>query len=402
MWILAAVVVLVIIFFVLRNSRDAIAVRTATVQRQDLISSIPTNGKVEPIEDFQPHAPAPGTVSHLYVALGDHVRKGQELLRLDDADAASRIASAQAGLTVAQSGLINMQHGGTQDELLAERADLASAQAQQTAAGARLTNLEALEARGAASPAEVAQARQAVTDAEAKISQIKARQAGRYSPVDLSAQRAQVMQNRAALSAAQSSFAGVDVHSPISGTVYSLPIAQFDSVNAGQALLDVADLSRLQVRAYFDEPEVGKLANGQPVNIVWEAKPDRIWHGHIVAAPTTIVTSGTRNVGECLISIDDANGDLLPNTDVTVKVTTSRRYNALSLPREALRTEGASNFVYKIVDRRLVRTPVQVGVVNLTRVEILGGLSEGDVVALGALSETDLSDGLRVKPQTHQ
>ena len=103
-------------------------------------------------------------------------------------------------------------------------------------------------------------------------------------------------------------------------------------------------------------------------------------------------------MGECLIAVDDAHGDLLPNTNVTVTVTTQSRTNALSLPREALRTEGASNFVYRIVNGQLVKTPVQVGgVVNLTRFEVAGGLNEGDRVALNATTETDLSDGLHVR-----
>jgi HlyD family secretion protein len=98
--------------------------------------------------------------------------------------------------------------------------------------------------------------------------------------------------------------------------------------------------------------------------------------------------------------VEDAKGDLLPNTNVTVSVTTLFRPNVLSLPREALHTEGSSDFVYKIVDDRLVRTPVQVGsAVNLTRFEIDGGLNEGDVVALGATTDVDLSSGLRVKAQ---
>ena len=163
--------------------------------------------------------------------------------------------------------------------------------------------------------------------------------------------------------------------------------------------MNVANLSRLRVRAYFDEPEIGKLANGQPVEIVWDAKPNQTWHGHISQAPTTVITYGTRNVGECLISVDDARGDLLPNTNVTVTVTTSQRLNALSLPREALRTEAGSSFVYRIVNAQLIRTPVTVGVTNLTRVEVLSGLKQGDVVALGATTPVELTDGLRVEPQ---
>jgi HlyD family secretion protein len=117
-----------------------------------------------------------------------------------------------------------------------------------------------------------------------------------------------------------------------------------------------------------------------------------------VAVPTTIITyGGTRNVGECLISVDDADGVLLPNTNVTVTVTELEHRNVLSLPREALQTEGTNNYVYRIVGDRLVKTQIQVDLTNNERFEITGGLNEGDLVALGATSEVELTDGLRVK-----
>ena len=131
--------------------------------------------------------------------------------------------------------------------------------------------------------------------------------------------------------------------------------------------------------------------------ITWDAKPNQTWHGHISRAPSTVIVYGTRNVGECIITVDDAQGDLLPNTNVVVTVTISQRFNVLTIPREALRTEGANSFVYRIVQDKLVRTPVQVGVQNLNRVEILSGLSEKDIVALNATSNRDLSNGLAVK-----
>jgi HlyD family secretion protein len=102
-------------------------------------------------------------------------------------------------------------------------------------------------------------------------------------------------------------------------------------------------------------------------------------------------------VGESLISVDDANGVLLPNATVTVTITELQHDNVLSLPREALRTEGMNDYVYRIIGDRLVKTPIQVGLSNNDRFEITGGLKQDDLVALGATTEADLSDGLRVK-----
>jgi HlyD family secretion protein len=400
LWILLAVVLVVVVFFFMRRKPE-VQVRVARVSRQDVTSTIPTNGKVEPIVDFQAHAPGPGTVAKLYVHLGEQVRAGQELLRMDSAEAASRVSTAEANLKSSETALQNMKQGGTQDERLAQQADLTAARNQVQQAQATLATNQKLLAQGAASPNEVALSRQQLTTAQDRLAQIQKRMQDRYGSVDLAAQRAQVAQARAGLSSAQSSYAGVDVHAPFAGTVYSLPVAQYDFVQAGQALINVADLTKLQIRAYFDEPEIGKLAPGQPVTITWEAKPNLLWHGHVKQAPTTVITYGTRNVGECLITVDDARGDLLPNTNVTVRVTTARHNNVLSVPREALHTEGSVNFVYKIVNHKLVRTPVEIApnaVVNLTRAEISSGLNEGDVIALGATNEVDLSNGLTVKP----
>ena len=400
LWILLAVVLMIVVFFYMRQ-RPEVQVRVARVSRQDVTSTIPTNAKVEAIVDFQAHAAAPGTVARLYVHHGEHVRAGQQLLSMESAEAASRVSSAEANLQSSQAALENMQHGGTQDERLAQQADLAAVQNQVQQAQATLATNQKLVAQGAVSANEVALAQQQLATAQQHLAQTQKRMQDRYGSVDLSTQRAQVAQARAALSAAQNSYSNVDVHAPFAGTVYSLPVAQYDFVQPGQALINVADLTKLQIRAYFDEPEIGKLAPGQPVAITWEAKPNLIWHGHVKQAPTTVITYGTRNVGECLITVDDARGDLLPNANVTVRVTTARHDNVLSVPREALHTEGSVNFVYKIVNKKLVRTPVGIAsnaVVNLTRAEITSGLNEGDVVALGATNEVDLSNGLAVKP----
>ncbi len=390
-----------LLYLWLSRSRDAVLIRAAEVSRQNLISVVTANGKVEPLVDFQAHAPVASVIEQLPVHLGQQVTKGQELVQLDARDAQSRIAAAQATLDSANLALRNMQAGGTTDELLAQRADLQAAQTQQAAAQHSLDLLQALQAKGAASPNEVAAAQGRLADSRARVAQLEARTHGRYSTADLQTQGAQVAEARAALLAARSGYAGLDIRSPIAGTVYSLPYARYDFVPAGDALINVADLHHLQVRAYFDEPEIGKLRLGESVRVTWDARPNREWHGRVTQPPTSIITyNGTRNVGACLISIEDVDGELIPNINVTVTVTYSQHFGVLSMPREALRASGGRSFVFKIAGDRLVRTPVELGDVNLTRAEIRSGLAPGDMVALGALSDTDLSDGLRVRVQT--
>jgi HlyD family secretion protein len=170
-------------------------------------------------------------------------------------------------------------------------------------------------------------------------------------------------------------------------------------VSVGDDLVSVADLSKLRVTAYFDEPEVGNLANGQPVAITWDARPDKVWHGHVSQIPTTIIAYGTRNVGECFVTVDDADGTLQPNANVLIKVMTAEHKHVLAVPRDSLHFEGSQAYVFRIVDNKLVQTPVKIagGIVNYNSAEITNGLNEGDVVARNAINNSELKNGLKVK-----
>jgi HlyD family secretion protein len=397
LWGTVLAVVVLAVVAVRSFTRERVEIRVASVNHQNLARTVSTNGRVEPVEYFQAHAPAPGVVAKLYVDVGQKVKAGDLLVKMDDADTVARLATADSTLQAAQLNQQNLQQSGSQEERLAWQADLSRAETRTQQAESDLTALRQLQQKGAASAAEVTSAEQRLQEATSALQNTQLRGTQRYSAGDQARAQAQLADAQAGVAAARSNYAAANIRSPLSGTVYSIPVSTYDFVPAGEDLLDVADLNRIQVRAYFDEPEIGQLAVGQAVKIVWPAKPTQTWHGHISRAPSTVITYGTRNVGEAIITVDDAHGDLLPNTNVTVTVTTSQRFNVLSVPREALHTEGASDFVFRVVGGKLVRTPVQVGVVNLTRVEITGGLTEKDTVALSATSNRDLTHGLAVK-----
>ncbi len=131
--------------------------------------------------------------------------------------------------------------------------------------------------------------------------------------------------------------------------------------------------------------------------IKWDAKPGVEWHGHIERLPVTVVTYLNRTVGEVLVQIDDSSAGLLPDTNVTVTVTTSTQPDVLSIPREALHFENGNPYVYKVVNGSLLRTPVTTGTFNVTRQAILSGLNEGDWVATGTASGQPLQEGVPIK-----
>ena len=78
-------------------------------------------------------------------------------------------------------------------------------------------------------------------------------------------------------------------------------------------------------------------------------------------------------------------------------MTTSSQPNVLSIPREALFTQGGQPYVYKVVDNDLMKTSVQIGTPTLTQVAILSGLKEGDRVAIGTTSGQPLQEGIPIK-----
>jgi HlyD family secretion protein len=397
LWVGAAVLI-VIVFFTARSLlRERLPVREAQVSRAELIKTVPTNGRVEPEVNYEIHSPVATTVKAVYVQQGDQVPAGKLLMVLDDLDARARLASAESGVKSAQAALEAATHNGTQQEREMAAGDIARAKLDRDQARRDLDALTRLQATGAASASEVAAAQQRLDSAEASLHASDQSANSRYSAAEVARARAALADAEANVAAAQEVEARTSIHAPIAGTVYSVDAGRTEFVEQGRLLLQVADLHHERVRAYFDEPEIGQLAVGQKIQIKWNAKPDRSWQGHIVRVPVTVITYGTRNVGEVLVQIDDADGELLPDTNVTVTVTVSSEANALSIPREALHFENGAPYVYKIEGDKLVRTPVKTGMLNLTQAAILSGLNDGDWVATGTTNGLPLQEGIPIQ-----
>lgn len=391
-WLAVAAGLVILFYFIRVATRSRVPVRTAVVQRSELKSTIPTNGKVEPQGDFEAHAPYPGLVKALYVQEGEKVPEGKLLLSMNDANARARLATALAGLKGAQARYDALLQGGTQQQRLALQGEMSTARIQREQSQRDLEALKKLLLTGAASTSEVASAQQRLDSANASLENLQQRKTNSYGADDLGHAKASVADAQAGYAAARQAVDQANIRAPFAGTVYRIPVSVTEYVQQGDLLLQMADLHRMQVRAYFDEPEIGKLHTGQLVTIKWDAKPGKTWHGHIVRVPSTIVTYTTRNVGEVLVTIDDADNDLLPNTNVRVTALVANEPNALNIPREALHTENGKPYVFLVKNGTLRRTSVTVGNINLTQVGILSGLTEGEVVALGSTNGQPIGD----------
>jgi HlyD family secretion protein len=387
LWLIVGAVVLAVVLLgaYASLSREAIPVRVEQARRETIVNTISTNGKVEPVENFEAHAPIATTVRQIFVREGDSVKKGQLLLRLDDADARAQAARALSQLRAAEANLHAVETGGTQEEVLNTEAELVKARGELEAARRNLESMRRLQQRGAASPAEVltAEERLKAAQAEANVLEQKVK-GGRFSRPEVVRAQAQVAEARAAYAAARELVASSNIVSPRAGIVYYLPAREGAYVNPGDLLVQVADLHRLQIRGFVDEPDIGRLGINQKVSVTWDAFPGKSWEGSLTRVPTTVTQRGTRNVGEITVEVNNPDLKLLPNTNVNVSVMTAKQDNALTVSREAVRNDGGQHFVYEITDGELRTRIVVPGISNLTRVEIKDGLKEGQQVALGS------------------
>ncbi len=396
-WIGAAVV-LVLVFFTARYFlRDRLQVRVARVERQMLQNTVSTNGRVEPITNYSFYSPLATTVEAVYAQEGDLVRAGKLILRLDDVAARAQVASAESAVRTAQAAYEAATHNGTQAERQAAAAEIEQDRLAGQQAQRDLDAMTRLAATGAAAQGEVAAARSRLETAEATLKAAQENAQHRYSQGEIARAKAALTDAEAALAAAQHVEAQTSIYAPATGWIYSMDASPSEYEEAGKLLLKMADLHKQRVRAYFDEPDLGRLALGQRVAIRWDAKPGSEWRGHIVRLPITVVTYTTRNVGEVLVDIDGPEDGLLPDTNVTVTVTTASLPNALSMPRDALHERNGKYFAYRVDGDQLKRVDITIGPPTLTQVPILSGLQDGDMVATGSLNGQPLQEGVPIK-----
>lgn len=398
-WIIAAGIVVGVILLAAFNSirGDVVPIRTVRIVRGNIRSLVSTNGKIEPIQNFAPTAPMATTVKRILVKEGTKVKRGQLLIELDDGQARTSAARALAEVRGAQAEISAVERGGTQEEVLATDAQLVKARSDRDVAKKNVIALEQLVKDGAASIGELRSAQAQYQTAQANVELYEGKQRARYSKPEVAKVEAQQNQAQAAYRAAQDILKKSNVRAPFEGIVYSIPVKQGNYMNPGQLLLEEADLSRVRLRAYVDEPDVGRLAPGQQIDVTWDGLPGRIWQGKLASVPSSIQLFGTRNVGEITTQLDNSDYRLLPSTNVAVQVITAEHKNVLIAPREVVRIDDTEPYVLRVGGDELHRQNISTSISNLTQVEITQGAIENEVLALSAINNKPLRDGQAVK-----
>ena len=226
---------------------------------------------------------------------------------------------------------------------------------------------------------------------------LESKQKDRYSGPEATKVQAHHSEAESAYSAAQDVLSQLMIRAPFAGIVYFLPVKKDAWVNPGDLVLQEADLTKVQVRAYVDEPDVARLSSGEKIEVTWDAMPGRIWTGTVTAVPASVKLHGTRNVGETTCIVSNSDFKLLPNINVGVAIVTAEHSDALTIPREALRQDDSVPYVYQVVNNEIRRQNVQTSISNLTKVEITGGIDEHALVAITSTNSKPLRDHLPVR-----
>jgi HlyD family secretion protein len=400
---LLAAGVLAYVLVALSGRKPVAKISAVSPMRENLVSSISSNGKVEPIEPFVMRAKLDTFVEKVHATEGQAVKKGQLLLELNVKDAAAQLAEARAKLLRAQDDLRAAKAGGRADEAAKAAGDLAKMQAERDRLQKNHNVLERLIAQQAATQDELAANDLALTKAQAEVTRLAAAKQEFDRSVRLDTERAalQVQQVQYEVGALEDKVRNGRIVAPAGGTLYSLPVKAGDYVKTGDLLAEMADLHKVRVRAFIDEPELGALEPNEPVKITWDALPNRTWAGKTEIIPKQVVKRETRSVGELLCAVNNDKLELLPNINVNVRINSRERLGVLSVPRGAVEAEGGRRYVFVVRKSQLgvgrstlEKREIHVGIADATSYEVISGLQEGEMVALPG--DVDLHDGMDV------
>jgi HlyD family secretion protein len=379
-----------------RKKTDAPQVPFARVKRETLISTLPTNGKVEPIQWTAVRADLAGIVDRLPVKEGQNVAAGAVLAELAVPGLQAELAEAQTRVAQAHAELATIERGGRPAELAEIDNNLARSKLDHEGAQRDYNELRRLEEKQAATHAEVIKARGTLRETEIEIESLERKRAALIANTDKPVAEAKRKEAEAAVDATRRKIAQTLIHAPLAGVVYNLPIRVGAYLNPGDLVANIGRLDRLRVRVYVDEPELGRVAAGQPVTLTWDALPSKQWRGAVEQMPTQVAPLGTRQVGEVLCTIENPEGELVPGSTINAEIRTGTVVNALTIPKEALRRDAGSAGVFLLQGSTVAWRAVKVGVSSVTRVQITEGLAERDAAALPG--DRQLRDGDSVTP----
>lgn len=383
-------------WWVYRIKSEPPSVPFAKALRQKISNNLSTNGKVEPEEYREVRVDVQGLVEHLSIHQGDVVAEGQVIAVLSQPGQEQELQSAEARAAQARADLSTLTAGGRSADLAEIDGNLAVLRKRREDAATAVDSLSRLVQKQAATAFELQQARNAVSELDAQIQAQEKRRPLLVNKGDIESVQGRIREAEANIALARIHIAQNTIATPLAGLVYDLPARAGAYLHPGDLLAAIGKIDPVRVRVYVDEPELGRVAIGQPVRITWDALPGREWLGTVEKRPTQIVALGARQVGEVLCTIHNQGSDLIPGTNVNAFILTQVVDNALTIPKTAVRRERGTGVYALQKDNTVKWANITTGASDALRVEVVSGLSDGDAVMLP--SDLTVHDGAKVTP----
>jgi len=372
----------------------AISVEVTPVATQTLTISVAAGGSVEAIQDVTVSSKIGGRVIAVPVREGDTVSVGQVLARLETGELMAQLQQAQATLQAAQARLQMLEQGARPQERAQVEATVAQAKANYANAQENFARMKSLYEAGAIGKAQL-DAAQLQADV-ARQQYEAARQ--QWSMVETGPRieerqmaRAQVAQAQAGLAYARLQVDNATITSPLAGTVTRRFVDPGVTLAfPGQmAVAKVAQIDSVYVVLDVSETDLDRVRLGQPVTLRMDAYPDKVFTG-TVREIGQAAEARTR-VFRVKAIVPNAGHPLKPGMFGRGEISVARRENALVIPRDAVSDQGGDSTVFVAEGGKAQLRKIRLGVVSGPVVEVLSGLTKGEVVIV--TGQSGVTDG---------
>ncbi len=349
---IAAVAVVGIAAWLLTGEKEegGVTYNTAKVMKQDITTSIPSTGTIEPVTSVTVGTQVSGIVSRLYVDYNSTVKKGQVIAELDKTNLMSELASTKAQLASAQSTLEYEKANYERYKTIFDKGLISANEFEQ----ARLSYEKALQ--------QVRTAKETVKKSETNLG---------YATIT----------------------------SPIDGIVLSKSVEEGQTVaasfNTPELFLIAQDLTNMQVIADIDEADIGEVREGSRVEFAVDAYPEDVFNGSVTQVRQVATTESNVVTYEVVISAPNADLKLKPGLTANVTIFTHEVKDVLAVPTKALKfkpnekmlteeqtiqdAEGKDK-VWTLENNVFKAIPVTVGTTNGMLTEVTSGLTVGQSI----------------------
>lgn len=374
-----------VIYFVMSSGSSSIELRTAKVVSHELKVVISTNGIIEPIERSEVYSPLDAFVAAVYGQEGSYIAKGQPLVRLESQSLRTALSEAKAAVLEARRQERLVMSGPPKEELATIDASISECSLQLKQTGEDLELEESLLSRQATTRATVENLRKQRDILKVRLDGLKQKKAdlqARYSAEEKEWEQNKLDELNKQVALLEQQLQAESILAPRSGIIYALPAKPGSYIGKGELIAQIYEPGKIRLRAYVDEPDLGRIAKGQAVSIEWDGMPNKKWTGVIEKPADQVVAMNNRSVGHVVCSVDADARELIPNLNVKVEITTARKPDVLVIPRGAVIRQAGKTSVLLFEKDRTVVKPVELGLVTSEEVEILNGINAGDTVVV--------------------